>query len=107
MNILTQNIVMILREFIKGHIERKDFDVQQCYIPRLTQLVEEMESGSFQELPKEQQISKLRALAAQYLGRGEVFWLLAPKHIGLEYEKSLERAIKEYVDSLASMPDFE
>ena len=97
---------MILREFIRGHIERKDFDVQQCYIPRLTQLVEEMESGSFQELSKEQQISRLRALAAQYFGRGEVFWLLAPKYIELEYEESLERAIKEYVDSLVSSPDY-
>lgn len=102
MNTLTQNIVLILREFIRAHIERKDFDVQQCYIPRLTQLVEEMEIGSFQALPKEQQISKLRALGAQYFGRGEVFWLLAPKYIELEYEQALERAIKEYVHNLQS-----
>jgi hypothetical protein len=95
-----KNIVLILREFIKAHIEREDFDVPQRYIPRLTQLVEEMESGAFEALPRDQQMKKLRALGAEYFGRGEVFGLLAPKYLELEYEGALERAIKEYFDDL-------
>lgn len=100
MNAPKENIALILREFIRAHIERKDFHVQQRYIPRLTQLVEEIESGAFEKQPKEQQIRTLTSLGAEYFGRGEVFWLLAPKYVELEYEQALERAIKEYLDNL-------
>lgn len=100
MNISARNIVMILREFIKAHQARGDFDVEQRYISRLNQMVEEMENGRFQDLPKEQQKMRLNALMNEYLGRGEVFWLLSPKHLEPEYQQALERAFKEYVDSL-------
>jgi hypothetical protein len=100
MNTLLRNIALILREFIRAHHERGDLGVEQRFIPRLISLVEEMEDGKFQNLSKEQQISKLRALGAEYFGRGEVFWLLAPKYLELDYEKELEHAIKEYVDDL-------
>lgn len=96
----TQNITLILRQFIRAHHDRGDIDVEQCYIPRLNQLVEEMENGAFQTLPKDQQIRRLRALGAEYFGRGEVFGLLAPSYLEPEYEEAFERAIKEYVDEL-------
>lgn len=100
MNILTYNITLILRQFIMAHYERGDANVEQRYIPRLKQLVEEMESGVFQAFPKDQQIRRLRALGAEYFGRGEVFGLLAPNYLEPEYEGALEQAIKEYVDNL-------
>lgn len=91
---------MILREFIKAHHARGDLNVEQRYIPRLNQMVEEMESGRFQDVPKEEQKMRLNALMNEYLGRGEVFWLLSPKHLEPEYQHALERAFKEYLDNL-------
>ena len=95
-------LVLIIREMIRAHRERGDEERVQQYIPRLTNLVIQIESGEFQKQPKEKQISDLRALRGEYLGSGEVFGLLCPKYIEIEYEAALLQSIKEQIELISA-----